>query len=122
MAKILIVDDASFMRGTLKFICEKADHEVVGLAKDGKEALRLYEKYKPDIVTLDVLMEGADGLWALEAIISKYPTATIIMVTALGQEDKEKKARELGAKGYIKKPFKHTQIVDEIERVLLKGK
>ena len=68
MAKILIVDDAAFMRGSLKYIVEGAGHSVVGMAKDGQEALKLCGKLKPDIVTLDILMSGMDGLTALEAI------------------------------------------------------
>jgi len=118
MATILVVDDASFMRGSLKFITENAGHEVVGMAKDGKEALSLYRKLRPDVVTLDILMKGTDGLAALEAIVTEHPGAKVIMVTALGQEEKQVEARRLGACGYIRKPFKQTEIVDEIERVL----
>lgn len=118
MAKILIVDDASFMRGSLKYVVENAGHEVVGTAKDGREALELYRKLKPDVVTLDILMKGLDGLSALKAIKEEYPEAKVIMVTALGMEEKEAEARELGACGYIRKPFKQKEIVDEIEKVL----
>jgi two-component system chemotaxis response regulator CheY len=118
MATILVVDDASFMRGSLKFIVENAGHEVLGMAKDGKEALELYRKLRPDVVTLDILMRGTDGLTALEAIMTEDPGAKVIMVTALGQEEKQEEARKLGACGYIRKPFKQTEIVDEIERVL----
>jgi two-component system chemotaxis response regulator CheY len=118
MATILVVDDASFMRGSLKFIVENAGHEVVGMAKDGKEALKLYRQLRPDVVTLDILMRGTDGLMALEAIMTENPGAKVIMVTALGQEEKQVEARKLGASGYIRKPFKQTEIVDEIERVL----
>ena len=118
MAKILIVDDAAFMRGSLKYIVEGAGHSVVAMAKDGQEALKLYRKLKPDIVTLDILMSGMDGLTALKAIKKEVPEAKAIMVSALGQEEKQKEAYELGALGYIRKPFKQTEIVDEIRRVL----
>lgn len=120
MAKILIVDDASFMRGSLKYIAETAGHEVVGMAKDGREALELYFRLKPDLVTLDVLMKGMEGLSALKAIMKKDPGGKVIMVTALGQEEKQQEARKLGASGYIRKPFKLEEIVDEIEKVLSK--
>ena len=120
MAKILIVDDASFMRGSLKYIAETAGHEVVGMAKDGREALELYFRLKPDLVTLDVLMKGMEGLSALKAIMKKDPGGKVIMVTALGQEEKQQEARKLGASGYIRKPFKQEEIVDEIEKVLSK--
>ena len=118
MATIMIVDDASFMRGSLKYIVEGAGHNVVGMAKDGQEALKLYRKLKPDIVTLDILMSGMDGLSALKAIKKEDPGARVIMVTALGQEEKQKEAYKLGASGYIRKPFKQTEIIDEIKWVL----
>jgi len=118
MATILIVDDAAFMRGSLKYIIEGAGHTVVGMAKDGQEALKLTRELKPDIVTLDILMSGMDGLSALEAIMKESPEAKVIMVTALGQEEKQEEAFKLGASGYIRKPFKQTEIVDEIRRVL----
>jgi two-component system chemotaxis response regulator CheY len=82
MARLLIVDDASFMRGSLKYIAEMSGHEVVGEGKDGKEALRLYKELRPDLVTMDILMGKTDGLWALEAIMKEYPEAKVIMVTA----------------------------------------
>ena len=118
MAKIMIVDDASFMRGSLKFIVENAGHNVIGTAKDGREALELYRQFKPDLVTLDILMKGMDGLAGLKAIMKEDPGAKVIMVTALGQEEKQEEARKLGAVGYIRKPFKRQEIADEIERVL----
>ncbi len=118
MATILIVDDAAFMRGSLKYITESAGHSVVGVAKDGQEALELTRELKPDIVTLDILMSGMDGLTALEAIKKEAPGVKVIMVTALGQEEKQEEARKLGASGYIRKPFKQTEIVNEIKWVL----
>ena len=121
MAKILIVDDAAFMRGSLKYIVENAGHSVVGMAKDGQEALDLCRKLKPEIVTLDILMSGMDGLSALKAIKKENSGIKVIMVSALGQEEKQKEAYELGALGYIRKPFKRTEIANEIERVLDNG-
>ena len=122
MANILIVDDASFMRGSLKYIAEFSGHTVVGTAKDGREALELYRQLKPDLVTLDILMEGMDGLSALEGIMNEEPAAKVIMVTALGQEEKQEEAQRLGASGYIRKPFKQEEVADEIESVLGKDK
>lgn len=117
MTTVLIVDDASFMRGSLKFIVENAGHKVVGTAKDGREALELYKKLKPDLVTLDVLMDEMDGFTALKAIRDIDPAAKVIMVTALGQEEKQAEARKLGAVGYIRKPFTLEEISEEMERV-----
>ena len=118
MARLLIVDDASFMRGSLRYIAQMSGYEVAGEAKDGKEALKLYKELRPDLVTLDILMGKNDGLSALEAIMKEDPDARVIMVTALGQEEKQKEARRLGASGYIRKPFNQKYICDEIERAL----
>jgi two-component system, chemotaxis family, chemotaxis protein CheY len=118
MARILIVDDASFMRASLKYIIENAGHEVVGMAKGGREAVDMYPRIKPDVVTMDILMEGMDGITALGELKKKHPEAKVIMVTALGQERYQAEADRLGAVGYIRKPFKVQQIVQELSRVL----
>jgi two-component system, chemotaxis family, chemotaxis protein CheY len=118
MVKVLIADDASFMRNSLKYIVENSGHTVVGLAKEGKEALELYRKFKPDLVTLDLLMTGKDGFWALQEIIKVDPKALVIMVTAVGNDDRQEEARTMGAAGYIRKPFKPLEIINEINKVL----
>jgi two-component system chemotaxis response regulator CheY len=118
MARILIVDDASFMRGSLKYSVEKDGHTVAGLAKDGVEAIEMYKKLKPDLVTMDILMKGMDGITALKNIRKSDPKAKVVMVTAMGLEEKEKEARDLGASGYIRKPFKHNEIMDTLKKVL----
>ena len=118
MAKMLIVDDASFMRNSLKYIVESGGHKVVGMAEDGQEALTLYRKSRPDVVTMDILMTGMDGFEALKEIMKEDPKAKVIMVTAVGNEDRQEEARKIGASGYIRKPFKQTDIIDEIKRVL----
>ncbi len=118
MANILIVDNASFMRSSLKAVCEQAGHKVVGLAANGKEALRLYRELRPDIVTMDILMEEMDGIEALEGIKKNDPNARVIMISAVGLEAKMEEASRLGAAGYIRKPFKTAEIIREIERVL----
>ncbi len=118
MAKMLIVDDASFMRGSLKYIAENGGHEVAGMAKDGKEALEMFKKLHPDLVTLDILMKETDGIAALKDIRKFDPAAKVIMVSALGHTEKQKEAKENGAAGFIKKPFKQDEILKEIERVM----
>jgi two-component system, chemotaxis family, chemotaxis protein CheY len=118
MTRVLIVDDAGFMRGSLKYIIETAGYEVVGQGKDGREAIELFEKLKPDLVTLDILMDGMDGLSALAGIKKLNPDTKVIMITALGQEEKQNQAREAGANGYIRKPFKQDEVVNEIKRVI----
>lgn len=118
MARIVIVDDASFMRGSLEFILRTAGHEIVGLGRDGAEALNLYKDLQPDLITLDILMKGVDGLTALKSICEFDPAAKVVMVTALGQETKELEARNFGASGYIRKPFRQFDVVEAIGAVL----
>ena len=118
MARILIADNASFMRSCLKYIVENAGHEVVGMAKGGEEAVGLFKSLRPDLATLDILMEGMDGMQALAAIMKEVPSARVLMVTALGQDQIQEEARKLGAAGYIRKPFKPEEIVQELLRVL----
>ncbi len=118
MANILIVDDASFMRGSLKYIVETGGHKVVGMAKDGNEAIEMYKKLKPDIITLDILMKGMDGITALKNIMEIDHKAKVIMVTALGTEEKKEESASFGASGYIRKPFKQAEIMAEVTKVL----
>jgi two-component system chemotaxis response regulator CheY len=118
MGRIMIVDDSSFMVGSLKYIVEHAGHEVVGTAKEGGEGLVLYKKLKPDLVTLDILMKGKDGITTLKEIMKLDPKAKVIMVSASGLDEIKEEAHKLGASGFIVKPFKQNQIIDEIQRLL----
>jgi two-component system chemotaxis response regulator CheY len=96
---------------------ETAGYEVAGQAKDGSEAIELFKKFRPDLVTLDILMDGMDGITALKGIKKIDPSAKVIMITALGQEEKQNEAKVCGASGYIRKPFKQDEIVRELKRV-----
>ena len=118
MARVMIVDDSSFMRSSLKYIIESAGHEVVGQAVNGKEAIELQKKVKPDLITMDILMAEMDGLTAAAQIIKADGKARIIMVTAIGQDEKQDQARSIGVSGYIRKPFKKEDIITEFEKVL----
>jgi len=122
MARVLVVDDSAFMRNTLKYLFERAGHEVVGLATGGREAVDLFAKLEPDLVTLDVLMDDMDGIEALRLIRQMDPEAKVMMVTVQHQENLQQEARKLGASGYIKKPFKEEEMVQAVERVLGKNK
>jgi len=118
MGTLVIVDDASFMRGALRHIAETAGHDVVGEAGDGEEAIALCRTLKPDAVTLDILMPGMDGLDTLEALKAEWPEARVIMVSALDHEEKRREAMGLGAVGFIRKPFHPKDVTDELERVI----
>ncbi|HDL60322.1 MAG TPA: response regulator [candidate division WOR-3 bacterium] len=118
MVKVLVVDDAAFMRMLVKKILLQAGHQVVGEAGNGKEAIEKYEKLRPDLVTMDIVMPEMDGINAVKEIMKIDPNAKIIMITAVGQEAKVMEALKSGAKGYIVKPFQAPKVIEEINRVL----
>ena len=120
MARILIVDDAKFMRMTLTNIIKKTDHKVVGEGENGLEAIRLYRETKPDLVTMDITMPEMSGLEALKEIKKEFPEAKIIMCSAMGQQKMMLEAIEAGAKDFIVKPFDENRVLDAIARVFSK--
>jgi len=118
MARVLIADDSQFMRNILKNIIQKAGHEIVGEASNGREAVELFRTLNPDLVMLDIVMPEMDGLEALKKIMEINPSAKVIMCTGLGQQKLVVQAIESGAKGYIVKPFQAEFVIKEINRVL----
>lgn len=118
MARILIVDDAKFMRMTLSNILNKANHEIVGEGENGKEAIKLYKELSPDLVTMDITMPEMSGLEAMKEIKKEFPNAKVIMCSAMGQQKMVVEAIEAGAKDFIVKPFDEGRVLDAINRVL----
>lgn len=117
MKKVLIVDDAMFIRNSLRIILEKHGYEVVAQASDGEEAIQQYKLNKPDFVTMDVTMPKMDGLEALKQIRSFDPKATVVMVTAMGKEEIVREAIMCGAKSFIVKPFDESKILKVFEKL-----
>ncbi len=121
--KVLIVDDAAFTRNMLKKIINTTDYsEVIGEAANGNEAIDLYTKLKPDLVTMDLVMPEKGGIETVEELIKMDRSALIVVVSALGQEALVLEAAKKGAKDFIQKPFKNEQVLDVMERILLKKK
>lgn len=118
VARILIVDDAKFMRITLSNILKKANHEVVGEGENGVDAVRLYRELDPDIVTMDITMPEMSGLEAVKEIKKEFPNAKVIMCSAMGQQKMVVEAIEAGAKDFIVKPFDENRVLEAINRVL----
>ncbi len=117
-SKILIVDDAAFMRMMIKDILEKNDYEVVGEAQDGVEAVEKYTELRPDLVTLDITMPEKDGITALKEIMAEDPNAKVIMCSAMGQQAMVIDAIQAGAKDFIVKPFQAERVLEAISKVL----
>ena len=121
MANVLVVDDAIFMRKMLTDILTKDGHKVVGEGENAKEAVDLYKKLKPDVMTLDIIMpeiEGMDILKAIREITEKDKKAKIVMVSAMGQQEQVVEAIQAGAKEFIVKPFQPSQVTNAVRRLL----
>jgi two-component system chemotaxis response regulator CheY len=116
--RVLIVDDAGFMRSLLKDILTDEGHEVVGEATDGQMGVNLYQELRPDLVTMDVNMPKLDGRDALEAILKIDSRARVVMVTTAGQDEIIKRTLLAGARDFVIKPFKKNQVINTINRVL----
>jgi len=119
--RILIVDDAAFMRMMIKNIVTKNGYEVVGEAENGQAALELYKEHKPDLVTMDITMPEMSGIEGVKAILQFDPAANIIMCSAMGQQAMVMDAIQAGAKDFIVKPFQQDRILQAIERVLARA-
>ncbi|MEC9488721.1 MAG: response regulator [Halanaerobium sp.] len=106
MARVLVVDDAKFMRVTLKNLLEEGGHEVVGEAANGVEAIEKFQELQPDIVTMDITMPEMDGIEATKKILRENPQANIIVCSAMGQKAMVVEAIQAGAKDFVVKPIK----------------
>ncbi|MFN8132446.1 MAG: response regulator [Solirubrobacteraceae bacterium] len=118
MARVLVVDDAAFMRKMVSDALASGGHEVVGEAGNGEEAIDRFQELKPEITTLDITMPGKDGLEALKEIVAMDPSARVVMCSALGQESKVLEAIKAGAKDFVVKPFEPARVLDAVTKAL----
>ena len=118
MARVLVADDAAFMRKMVSDVLVRGGHEVVGEAGDGTEAVARFQELRPEVMTLDITMPEKDGLAALKEIIELDPAARVIMCSALGQESKVLESIKLGAKDFVVKPFQPERLVEAVGKAL----
>jgi two-component system chemotaxis response regulator CheY len=118
MARVLVVDDAAFMRKMVSDALTGGGHEIVGEAANGAEAVQRFQELRPDVMTLDITMPEKDGLAALKEIIAVDPGAKVIMCSALGQESKVLESIKLGAKDFVVKPFQPDRVLSAIAKAL----
>ena len=117
MAKrVLITDDALFMRVTLKNILTKNGYEIAGEASNGKESVDLYQQTQPDLVTMDITMPEMDGITAVREIKKHDPNANVIMCTAMGQKNMVMEAVAAGARDFIVKPFQPEKVLESVQK------
>lgn len=117
MTRVLVADDARFMRELIREIIEPEGFEVVGEATDGQEAVDLFGTLQPDLVTMDVVMPKRSGIDAVKEILLNHPAARVVMVSALGQEALVMEALQAGALDYIVKPFKPDNVLGTLRKV-----
>jgi len=120
MARVLVADDASFMRQMIREIVESEGFEVCGEASDGVEAVDEFKRLQPDLVTMDIVMPRKSGIDAVRGIMALDPGARVVMCSALGQETLVTEAIQAGAKDFIVKPFKPDAVIDTLKKVLEK--
>ena len=118
MAKILIVDDAAFMRMMIKDILTKNGYEVVAEAANGVEAVELYKSHQPDLVTMDITVPEMDGIEAVKQIKAVNPAAKVIMCSAMGQQSMVMDAIKAGANDFIVKPFQADRVLEAVKKIV----
>lgn len=116
--KVLVVDDAAFMRMMLKDILNKNGFEVVGEAENGLQAVEKYKEIKPDVTTMDITMPEMDGISAVKQIKALDPGAKVVMCSAMGQQAMVIEAIQAGAKDFIVKPFQPERVVEALRKVI----
>jgi two-component system chemotaxis response regulator CheY len=116
--RVLIVDDAAFMRMMIRDILEKNGFEVAGEASNGLEAVKEFQELRPDVTTMDIIMPEMNGIDAVKAIKQIDPDAKIIMLSAMGQQAMVMEAIQAGAQDFVVKPFQGDRVIDALNRVL----
>lgn len=116
--RVLIVDDAAFMRMMIRDILERHGYEIVGEAENGEQAVEMYKKLRPDLVTMDITMPEMDGITAVKEIMKFDPKAKIIMCSAMGQQAMVIDAIQAGARDFIVKPFQPERVLEAVTKVL----
>ena len=114
----MVVDDSRLVRVQLEDTLKGTDYEVAAYCRSGEEAIEQYAAVKPDLVTMDIIMQGMDGLDAAEIILKSNPDARIVMVSSLAYDDTFERAKAIGAKGFVDKPFHQEQLLKVFEQDL----
>ena len=119
--KVMIVDDSRIVQLQLQKILADTDYEVAACCQSGEDALEMYEVIEPDIVTMDILMPGIDGLETARLLLQAHPDARILMVSSLAYDDTINEASDIGAKGFVYKPFEREQILASMQQAFAEG-
>ena len=119
MAKrVMVVDDSRIQEVQIRQMLEGSDYEVACYCRSGEDALAQYDGVKPDVVTMDIIMPGMDGLETAQAILEEYPEAKIIMISSLAYDDTFEEAKTIGAKAFLSKPFDGEKLLAALDQAL----
>ncbi len=116
--RVMVVDDSRLLQMQMQKLLESTDYEVAAYCKDGEEAVARYGEVLPDVMTLDIIMPGMDGLETAREILEKYPEAKIIMMSSLAYEEAVEEAKAIGAKEFIYKPLEPKEVLATLDRVV----
>ena len=116
--RIMVVDDSRLVRVQLEDVLKGTDYEIAAYCRSGEDAIKQYAEVQPDLVTMDIIMQGMDGLDAAEIILKNHPDARIVMVSSLAYDDTFERAKAIGAKGFVDKPFHQEQLLHVFEQAL----
>lgn len=116
--RIMIVDDSRVVYAEMEKMLDGSEIEIVGFCRNGESALAEYESINPDLVTMDIVMPGIDGLETTKLMLEKWPDAKILIVSSLAYGPNIESAETLGAKGFVFKPFKREELIGAIKKAL----
>lgn len=116
--RIMVVDDSRLVLVQLGDVLEGTDYEIAAYCRSGEDAIQQYDEVKPDLITMDIIMQGMDGLDAAELILKDHPDARIVMVSSLAYDDTRERASAIGARGFVDKPFYQEQLIKVFEEAL----
>ncbi len=117
MKKILIIDDSPFIYKEVAATLEGLDYEIIGHAKSGEEGLRMVQELKPDIITLDIVMPGIDGIETAEKLLEIAPDVKIVMLSSLCDYDTVSEVESIGLKYLVSKPIEKDVLIETLEKV-----
>ena len=119
--KLMIVDDSKIVYMSMRKMLQDTEFEIVMYCRSGEEAIGAYEEFHPDLVTMDIVMPGMDGLDAAEEMLKRWPDARVVMVSSLAYGDTTERAREIGAKGFVFKPFDKDSLIAALHKAAKDG-
>ena len=117
--RLMVVDDSRVMEYQIRKLLEGSDFEVAAYCENGEEAIASYGEVQPDVVTMDIIMPGIDGLEAAQIIVEEHPDARIVMISSLAYEDTANEAKSIGAKTCLYKPFTREKLLRALKAALI---